>query len=327
MAISFLQKFFAKEEKQYKLLAVEKVNLLYNLLTSLFIIVLFGDLNNPQKMLTDRFFILLLTFVPIYIYTRFPSKATRFLRIVGQMSLLSYWYPDTFEFNRIFTNLDHLFAQLDLTLFGCQPALVFDQIFSSFWIREAFNLGYFAYYPMIATIVFYYFFARNKEVERCTFILVASFYIFYIIYMFLPVAGPQFYFPVIDASLVAAGPYPEIGNYFNLHPEISIAQEGEGGLFTRLVGMAQASGERPTAAFPSSHIGISTVIMLLAIRAKRGLALALAPFYLLLCCATVYIKAHYLVDAFAGVVTGVLFYCLTAWIFDRYMAEKNSVSC
>ena len=47
----------------------------------------------------------------------------------------------------------------------------------------------------------------------------------------------------------------------------------------------------------------------------------------LLCCATVYIKAHYLVDAFAGVVTGVLFYCLTAWIFDRYMAEKNSVSC
>lgn len=35
MAISFLQKFFVKEEKQYKLLAVEKVNLLYNLLTTL----------------------------------------------------------------------------------------------------------------------------------------------------------------------------------------------------------------------------------------------------------------------------------------------------
>lgn len=315
MAIKLLQ----REEMSYKLLAVEKLNLLYNLLTSLFIVVLYDSLNNPQKMLTDRFFILLLTFVPIYIYTRFPCAITRFLRVAGQLSLLSYWYPDTFEFNRIFSNLDHLFAQIDLTLFGCQPALMFEQVCSSFWVREAFNLGYFAYYPMIATIVFYYFFARNREVERCTFVLVGSFYIYYIIYMFLPVAGPQFYFPVIDSALVAGGPYPEIGDYFNMHPEISIAQSGKGGLFTHLVGMAQASGERPTAAFPSSHIGISTVIMLLAIRAKRGLALALAPFYLLLCCATVYIKAHYLIDAFAGVATGLLFYYLTSKFFDRYM--------
>lgn len=312
-------KFLQREELRYKLLAVEKINILYNLLTTLFIIVLYNSLNDPQKMLTDRFFILLLTFVPVFIYTRYPSPATRFLRIVGQLSLLSYWYPDTFEFNRIFTNLDHIFAQLDLSLFGCQPALMFEQVCSSFWVREAFNMGYFAYYPMIASIVFYYFFARNKEVERCTFILVGSFYIFYIIYMFLPVAGPQFYFPVIDPDLVAAGPYPEIGNYFNLHPEISIAQSGKGGLFTHLVGMAQASGERPTAAFPSSHIGISTVIIILAWRAKKGLFLALLPFYILLCCATVYIKAHYLVDAFAGVVTGVLFYMLTAKIFDKYL--------
>ena len=314
-------KFLQREERRYKLLAVEKLNILYNLLTTIFIIVLFNSLNNPQKMLTDRFFILLLTFVPIYIYTRYPSPATRFLRIAGQLSLLSYWYPDTFEFNRIFTNLDHIFAGLDLSLFGCQPALMFEQVFSSFWVREAFNLGYFAYYPMIASIVFFYFFARNKEVERCTFILVGSFYIFYIVYMFLPVAGPQFYFPVIDPSLVAGGPYPEIGDYFNLHPEISIAQSGKGGLFTHLVGMAQASGERPTAAFPSSHIGISTVIIILAWRAKKGLFLTLLPFYLLLCCATVYIKAHYLVDAFAGVATGVLFYLLTATIYDKYMKE------
>ncbi len=314
-------KFLQREELRYKFLAVEKLNILYNLLTTIFIIVLYNSLNNPQKMLTDRFFILLLTFVPIYIYTRYPSPATRFLRIVGQMSLLSYWYPDTFEFNRIFTNLDHIFAGLDLSLFGCQPALMFEQVFSSFWVREAFNLGYFAYYPMIASIVFFYFFARNKEVERCTFILIGSFYIFYIIYMFLPVAGPQFYFPVIDPSLVAGGPYPEIGDYFNLHPEISIAQSGKGGLFTHLVGMAQASGERPTAAFPSSHIGISTVIIILAWRAKKGLFLTLLPFYLLLCCATVYIKAHYLVDAFAGVATGVLFYLLTATIYDKCMKD------
>jgi membrane-associated phospholipid phosphatase len=62
--------------------------------------------------------------------------------------------------------------------------------------------------------------------------------------------------------------------------------------------------------------------MLLALRVNRRLALILAPFYVLLCCATVYIKAHYLVDAFAGVVTGVLFYLLTSRFYDRFMAGK-----
>ena len=147
------------------------------------------------------------------------------------------------------------------------------------------------------------------------------FFIFYLIYIFLPVAGPQFYFPVIGEELAAVGPYPEIGNYFDLHPEISIAQEGKGALFTKLVGMAQSTGERPTAAFPSSHIGVSTVLMLLAFRAKKSLAAIMFPVYVLLCCATVYIKAHYLVDAIAGLATGVIFYFATMWLYDRFGKE------
>ena len=139
--------------------------------------------------------------------------------------------------------------------------------------------------------------------------------------MFLPVAGPQFYFPVIGEDAAVAGVYPEIGNYFNLHPEISIAQEGKGGLFTELVGMAQSAGERPTAAFPSSHIGVTTIIVILAYRAKKWLFAAMFPVYLLLCCATVYIKAHYLVDAIGGVITGVLFYMLTSWLYKKWFRE------
>ena len=86
--------------------------------------------------------------------------------------------------------------------------------------------------------------------------------------------------------------------------------------------MAQASGERPTAAFPSSHIGVSTILILLAFRAKKGLAAALFPFYVLLCCATVYIKAHYLVDAFAGLASGVILYFTTSRIFSVLHKEE-----
>lgn len=317
MAIELLK----REEEQRCFLAVEKLNLLYNLLTTLLVIIFYERLADPQQMLMGRFLILVGTFALIYAYTKYPSPIMRFARIVGQMALLSYWYPDTFEFNRIFPNLDHIFANAEITLFGCQPALFFEQICNGYWWREAFNLGYWSYYPMIATVTIWYFLKRPKEIEKCTFIIIASFYLYYFIYIFLPVAGPQFYFPVIGDAVAAAGPYPEIGNYFDLHPQITIAQEGKGGLFTSLVGMAQESGERPTAAFPSSHIGISTVLMLLALRSKRRLAAILLPFYLLLCCATVYIKAHYLVDAIAGLLSGILFYLLTSWIFNRWMKE------
>ena len=103
-----------------------------------------------------------------------------------------------------------------------------------------------------------------------------------------------------------------------MHPEISIAQEGKGVFFTELVNMAQRAGERPTAAFPSSHVGVSVVMMILALRGSKKLFFGLLPFFILLCCATVYIKAHYLIDALTGAVTGVLTYIFTSWLYRRF---------
>jgi membrane-associated phospholipid phosphatase len=274
-------------------------------------------------MLLGRFAILVGTFVLIYLYTKFPSPATRLVRLVAQMALLSYWYPDTFEFNRIFPNLDHFFASTELSLFGCQPAMLFDTVCSGYLWRELFNLGYWSYYPMIITVTLWYFFKNHKEFERCTFVIMCSFFIYYIIYIYVPVAGPQFYFPVIGDELIASGPYPAIDNYFNLNPEIIIPQADKDGFFTSLVNMAQASGERPTAAFPSSHIGISTILMLLALRTKKALAAILFPLYVLLCCATVYIKAHYLIDAIAGLLSGVLLYYVTTLLYCKFLSVEN----
>lgn len=308
---------FKHEHEERRFLAIEKLNLLYNLLTTILIIIFYERLQCPQTMLLGRFVILAGTFAIIYLYTKFPSAAMRLVRIIGQMALLSYWYPDTFEFNRIFPNLDYWFAGIEQSLFGCQPSMLFDQLCNGYWWREAFNMGYWAYYPMIFTIVTWYFFKQARDVERCTFVIMASFFIYYFIYMFIPVAGPQFYFPVIGDAVAAAGPYPAIGDYFNMHPEITIPQADKGGLFTSLVNMAQASGERPTAAFPSSHIGISTILMLLARRSHKGLMFTLLPFYLLLCCATVYIKAHYLIDGIAGIASGIAIYALTTYLYKK----------
>ena len=134
-------KLFLREEPVTKFVAVEKLNLLYNFLTTVLIIIFYNRLDSPQSMLLGRFLILAGTFAIIFLYTKFPSRATVFLRVLFQMSLLSYWYPDTFEFNRIFPNLDHLFASMDFSLFGCQPAIEFEKVCGSLFWREAFNMG------------------------------------------------------------------------------------------------------------------------------------------------------------------------------------------
>lgn len=41
---------------------------------------------------------------------------------------------------------------------------------------------------------------------------------------------------------------------------------------------------------------------------NRRLVVILLPFFVFLCCATVYIQAHYLIDAIAGLITGTVFY-------------------
>ena len=240
-----------------------------------------------------------------------------------QMSFLVYWYPDTFEFNRLFPNLDHLFASAEQTLFACQPALEFMNLCPSIWFSEPFNMGYFFYYPMIAIVVIYYFIFRFEWFEKVSFVMVTSFFIYYLIYIFVPVAGPQFYFPAIGMDNVMMENFLSIGDYFNHNDVLLPGPNFDQGLFYELVEASQEVGERPTAAFPSSHVGISTISMIMAWRVNRNLCYGLAPFYVLLCCATVYIQAHYLIDVFAGLISAVCIYMLSTWMYKRWFASRD----
>ena len=112
------------------------------------------------------------------------------MRVVVQMALLSWWYPDTYELNRILPNLDHVFAQFDQTLFGCQPALLFSQQWTSAVFSELMYMGYSSYYLLIAIVTLYYFFKRYQEFDRAVFIILGSFFVFYVVFVALPVTGP-----------------------------------------------------------------------------------------------------------------------------------------
>lgn len=315
--------WFKRVETSKGLFAVERISLIYNAITTLLIVILFSRMDHPGIMLLERAGIVIVTFALIYLYQKYPCRLSAFGRMAVQMSFLVYWYPDTFEFNRLFPNLDHWFATAEQFLFNCQPAVEFSRLCPDIWFSEPFNLGYFCYYPMIAIVVIYYFIFRFDLYEKASFVIVTSFFIYYLIYIFVPVAGPQFYFPAIGMDNVIEQNFLAIGNYFNENAILLPGPNFEQGLFFDLVEASQEVGERPTAAFPSSHVGISTILMIMAYRVNKKLCYGLAPFYVLLCCATVYIQAHYLIDVFAGWISAVCIYILSTWMYKRWFASRD----
>ena len=256
--------WFKRVESSKGLFAVERISLIYNAITTILIVLLYSRMDHPGMMLLERAGIVAITFGLIYLYQKYPCRLSAFVRMVVQMSFLAYWYPDTFEFNRLFPNLDCFFASAEQWLFNCQPSVEFSKLCPDIWFSEPFNMGYFAYYPLIAIVAIYYFVFKFEWFEKASFVIVTSFFLYYLIYIFVPVAGPQFYFPAIGMDNVEACNFLSIGDYFNYNNILLPGPNFEQGLFFELVEASQEVGERPTAAFPSSHVGISTILMIMA---------------------------------------------------------------
>lgn len=308
--MNFIKQLFSIESKPKRgLISLEWLVIAYTLFTLCVTLFTYTKLQNPEAMIWGRVRVLAMIVALWVVYRLVPCRLTRFVRVAAQMSLLAWWYPDTYEINRIFSNLDHVFCGWEQLMFGCQPSLTFASTFSWPVISELMSMGYASYYPMIALVVFFYFFCRYAEFERASFVILAAFFIYYVVFIFVPVAGPTFYYKAVGLSNITQGVFPALGDYFNTHTDCLPTPGYTNGFFYELVEDAKAAGERPTAAFPSSHVGIATVCMLLAAHTRqRKLVWLMLPFYVFLCMSTVYIQAHYVIDALAGFVSALAIY-------------------
>ncbi len=317
--------YFQIEKKPRRgLLPMEWAVLAYLAFTLLFMLIVYTRLANPGAMIWGRLRVVA-TMVALWgVYRVIPCKVTMLARVTLQMAMLAWWYPDTYELNRALPNMDHIFAGWEQSLFGFQPALTFARNFPSAVISELMSLGYASYYPMIVCVALLYFVRRYAEFQRCAFVIMASFMAFYVIFDLVPVVGPTFYYKAIGIRSVTEGVFPAVGHYFNTHTDCLATPGYADGIFYQMVEDAKAAGERPTAAFPSSHVGMSTVCMLLLWHMRSWkLLLCLLPLYVFLCMATVYIQAHYAVDALAGLVVGIAFFGVFMAVSSKMTTPKN----
>ena len=305
-----IKEFFAIEKKpQRGLIAAEWVVVGYMLLTTLMILFTWTKHPDPVAMLWGRFHAAVSMVALWGVYRLVPCRLTMLCRVMLQLAMLSWWYPDTYELNRVLPNLDHVFAQYEQSLFGFQPALVFSQKMPWAVWSELMYLGYSSYFVLILTVTLYYFLRRYQEFQRASFVVIGSFFAFYVIFDLLPVTGPQYYYLAVGLDNIAAGVFPNIGDYFLTHDEMMTMPGYQDGFFYQFMLHAHAAGERPTAAFPSSHVGVTIVLLMLALRAKsRWLSWFVGVMLALMCMSTVYIRAHYAIDVIAGLAVGFVFF-------------------
>lgn len=321
-----LKKLFAIEQSPAKgLMALEWLVLGYMLVTLIIVLFAYTKEANPNAMIMGRLRIGVTTVALWLVYRMVPCRLTRLARVAFQFLMLGWWYGDTFEINRMFPNLDHFFAGLEQTIFGCQPALFFSEEMPGKVFSELMCLGYVSYFPLIMITLLFYFCFRYKEFERSAFVILASFFAFYVIFILLPVTGPQYYYGAVGIENIGKGIFPNLYDYFNLHQDRMVTPGWQGGFFYGLVEEMHDAGEHPTAAFPSSHVGVTMVLLLLAWHSKnRKLFFFELPFFVLMCFATVYIRAHYVIDAIAGLFVGAVFYVVFMYLSKNFHVPVES---
>ena len=320
---NFLKNIFTIEKKPRKgLIPMEWVALGYIVFTSVLFIVLRTDLPNPDAIVSLRIQAVAMTLGLWVVYRCIPCKFVFLMRILLQLAMLGSWYPDIYEFNRVFPNFDHVFAQLEQDVFGCQPALLFYAAFSHPFFSELLDMGYVSYYFIMVIVALFYFIKDYANFERATFIFFTSFFSSYVVFLFLSVSGPQFYYQAVGLDRIAAGDFPDLGHYFYDNQDVLPLEGWGSGLFYNMHVYFFDAGERPIAAFPSSHVSVTLAMVILAFKGSKKLGWALLVLFVLLCLSTVYVKAHYGIDVIAGLIWGAIVYLVCAWMWKMFNVKK-----
>jgi len=220
------------------------------------------------------------------------GQVPQFFRMAYAQALYILYFTECIWLSQLMYNgasLDGFFARMDYLIFRFQPAIQFSRHFQEFPIvNEMFFFSYFFYYALISTGV-WFLFARRRyaAAARMLFIISGSFFILYVWFVFFPVKGPKYYFDELYQIW-----YSNFRGFF----------------FTRIVKGLFNNTNLGGAAFPSSHVALAIISILLNWRHNRFVVPIYLPLTVLLLLSTIYLYAHYFVDIPAGAIAGVLLF-------------------
>ncbi|MDE0469037.1 MAG: phosphatase PAP2 family protein [Candidatus Poribacteria bacterium] len=211
------------------------------------------------------------------------------------LQFLRDWYPLStiaifyFEMGKLTQMVfqhyfDETVIRCEKRVFKGMPSLELSDRFPSIILSEILHLCYFSYYVIAVFLAAWlYFSGRIGPFQETVFAETLTFNLSLLCYPFLPATGPRYLFEKIQGKLSK-------------------------GFFFKLTHSIISRGSSKGTAFPSSHVSLSVIVLLYALRYDSTAFLILLPMCIGLTLGTVYGRFHYAIDALAGVaLAGIVF--------------------
>jgi hypothetical protein len=211
------------------------------------------------------------------------GRLGRTLREIYPLFLLPALYSELDLLNSTFMPVhDAAVQRWELFVFGSQVSHVWWQALPSPFLSTILHSAYLSYYLIVSIPALFFAWQGDlAAVRRFVLVVIATFILCYLIFIFFPVAGPYYEFPRPAAWFT-------------------------GNAAAKLVYDALAKGSSYGTAFPSSHVAAAVAATLAAGRTSRRLGLILTVPTALLTAGVVYCQMHYGVDALGGLAIGTL---------------------
>lgn len=255
-------------------------------------------------------FLIFLQIIFIKLTNNIKNRFIRFFRFFYPQLFYIIFFNECITLSQMFYNnksLDSIFAKIDYLIFHYQPALnLFKEFYGIKWVNELFFFSYFFYYFLITSgWWFLYFRKKEKQAQFGLWLTTTSFCFLYSFYALFPVKGPKFYFPELNQLW-----YEHFNGYF----------------FTNLMKKIFNTANLGGAAFPSSHVAISLIALLLNRKLNKWLIPIYFPFTVTLFISTIYIYAHYFIDILGGIFFGIILfeYVPLLYKYFEYLNKKIS---
>ncbi len=186
--------------------------------------------------------------------------------------LIQYLRPD----------IDAWLIKIDFSIFGTHPTVWMEK-WNVPWLTDLMSFAYGSYYflPVILIVTLY---LKNRRVEfnASMFVLILGYYVSFIGYILLPAIGPRY-------TLAHLYSVPLEGSFLT-----DLVRDG-----------LNALEQNKRDVMPSGHTQIALIVLYLAYHYERFLFYAFVPIIIGLIISTVYLRYHYVIDLFVGVLMAV----------------------
>lgn len=196
------------------------------------------------------------------------------------------------------TTADAMLSHLDAKLFGNQVSLLLEPWINP-WATDFFNFIYFSYVFSLPVVAVYFYLDADKSTFRRVMMGYLTLMLMAIVsYLLVPAIGPGSFF---------ADQYTR-----NL----------SGHAMSRGVDYIISKGRVGYDCFPSLHVGIPVLLSIYLFQHRRKLFIPAVVYVAVMCCATIYLRYHYVVDVLASFLYAPAACWLNDFMLSRWPGER-----